>query len=59
MRKRQQRGDGSKKKMTGTSIMPRRQDTFLRNNQNSLSDCNWTRTQLGQFDQMVECSFKN
>ena len=34
---RQKRGDGSRKKVTGTVVMPRRWDTFLRNSQNIAS----------------------
>ena len=37
MTTRQKGGDGSRKKMTGTSIMPRRWDAFLPNSQNRAS----------------------
>ena len=37
MTTRQKRGDGSRKKVTGTAIMPRRWDTFLQNAQNKAS----------------------
>ena len=37
MTSRQKRGDGSRKKVTGIAIMPRRWDTFLQNGQNRAS----------------------